>query len=85
DIIKKAKEIGTFEVSIQPYEDCCTIFTPKNPVTEPDFDKVVKYESVFNFDDLVQEAADNVETIEINKDYKTEKDKSTDALIDELF
>ena len=85
DIIKKAKEIGTFEVSIQPYEDCCTIFTPKNPVTEPDFDKVVKYESVFNFDDLVQEAADNVETIEINKDYKTEKDKHTDALIDELF
>lgn len=85
DIIKKAKEIGTFEVSIQPYEDCCTIFTPKNPVTEPDFDKVVKYESVFNFDDLVQEAADNVETIEINKDYKTEKDKNTDALIDELF
>lgn len=85
DIIKKAKEIGTFEVSIQPYEDCCTIFTPKNPVTEPDFDKVVKYESVFNFDDLVQEAADNVETIEINKDYKTEKNKSTDALIDELF
>lgn len=85
DIIKKAKEIGTFEVSIQPYEDCCTIFTPKNPVTEPDFDKVVKYESVFNFDDLVQEAADNVETIETNKDYKTEKDKSTDALIDELF
>lgn len=85
DIIKKAKEIGTFEVSIQPYEDCCTIFTPENPVTEPDFDKVVKYESVFNFDDLVQEAADNVETIEINKDYKTEKDKHTDALIDELF
>ena len=85
DIMKKAKEIGTFEVSIQPYEDCCTIFTPKNPVTEPDFDKVVKYESVFNFDNLVQEAADNVETIEINKDYKTEKDKSTDALIDELF
>lgn len=85
DIIKKAKEIGTFEVSIQPYEDCCTIFTPKNPVTEPNFDKVVKYESVFNFDNLVQEAADNVETIEINKDYKTEKDKSTDALIDELF
>ena len=39
---------------------------------------------MFNFDNLVQ-AADNVETIEINKDYKTEKDKSTDALIDELF
>lgn len=85
DIIKKAKEIGTFDVSIQPYEDCCTIFTPKSPVTEPDFDKVIKYESVFNFDELVQEAADNVETLVINKDYKTEKDKNTDALIDELF
>ena len=54
DIVKKAREIGTFDVSIQPYEDCCTIFTPKNPVTEPDFDKVIKYESVFNFDEMVQ-------------------------------
>ena len=52
-------------------------FLPKNPVTEPDFDKVVKYESVFvNFDDVCsKEAANNVETIEINKDYKTEKIK----------
>ncbi|WP_154837434.1 tRNA uracil 4-sulfurtransferase ThiI [Staphylococcus sp. Marseille-Q1834] len=85
DIVKKAREIGTFDVSIQPYEDCCTIFTPKNPVTEPDFDKVIKYESVYNFDEMVQRAADNVETITINKDYKSEKDKDTDALIDELF
>lgn len=44
DIIKKARDIGTYETSIQPFEDCCTIFTPKNPVTEPDFDKVEKYE-----------------------------------------
>ncbi|UDI78035.1 tRNA 4-thiouridine(8) synthase ThiI [Staphylococcus taiwanensis] len=85
DIIKKAREIGTFDISIQPYEDCCTIFTPKNPVTEPNFDKVIKYESVFNFDEMVQSAANNVETLIINKDYKTEKDKDTDALIDELF
>lgn len=85
DIVKKAREIGTFDVSIQPYEDCCTIFTPKNPVTEPDFDKVIKYESVFNFDEMVQRAADNIETLTINKDYKSEKDQNTDALIDELF
>ena len=58
DIIKKAKELGTFETSIQPYEDCCTIFTPKNPVTEPDFDKVVKYESVFNFDEMIENAVE---------------------------
>lgn len=85
DIVKKAREIGTFDVSIEPYEDCCTIFTPKNPVTEPDIDKVVKYESVFNFDEMVQAAADSIETITINKDYKSDKDKDTDALIDELF
>lgn len=76
DIVKKAREIGTFDVSIQPYEDCCTIFTPKNPVTEPDFDKVIKYESVFNFDEMVQRAADNIETLTINKDYKSEKTKT---------
>ena len=58
DIIKKAKELGTFETSIQPYEDCCTIFTPKNPVTEPDFDKVIKYESVFNFDEMIENAVE---------------------------
>lgn len=85
DIVKKAKDIGTFEVSIQPYEDCCTIFTPKNPVTEPDFDKVVEYESVFNFDDMVDEAVKNIETITIDKNYKSEKDKTTDALIEDLF
>mgnify|MGYP002716780295 FL=1 len=60
DIIKKAKELGTFETSIQPYEDCCTIFTPKNPVTEPDFDKVIKYESVFNFDEMIENAVENI-------------------------
>ena len=85
DIVKKAKEIGTFEVSIQPYEDCCTIFTPKNPVTEPDFDKVVEYESVFNFDSMVDEAVENIETIMVDKNYKSEKDKSTDALMEDLF
>ena len=42
------------------------LFSPKNPVTEPDFDKVIKYESVFNFDEMVQRA-DNIETLTINK------------------
>lgn len=65
DIIKKAKELGTFETSIQPYEDCCTIFTPKNPVTEPDFDKVIKYESVFNFDEMIENAVENIETLSL--------------------
>lgn len=85
DIIKKAKELGTFETSIQPYEDCCTIFTPKNPVTEPDFDKVVKYESIFNFDEMIENAVENIETLTINQNYKSAKEQSTDSLIKDLF
>lgn len=85
DIIKKAKELGTFETSIQPYEDCCTIFTPKNPVTEPDFDKVVKYESVFNFDQMIENAVENIETLTIDQNYKSAKEQSTDSLIKDLF
>lgn len=85
DIIKKAKELGTFETSIQPYEDCCTIFTPKNPVTEPDFDKVIKYESVFNFDEMIENAVKNIETLTIDQNYKSAKEQSTDSLIKDLF
>lgn len=85
DIIKKAKELGTFETSIQPYEDCCTIFTPKNPVTEPDFDKVVKYENVFNFDEMIENAVENIETLTIDQNYKSAKEQSTDSLIKDLF
>ena len=85
DIIKKANELGTFETSIQPYEDCCTIFTPKNPVTEPDFDKVVKYESVFNFDEMIENAVENIETLTIDQNYKSAKEQSTDSLIKDLF
>ncbi len=69
EIIKKAKAIGTFETSIQPYEDCCTIFTPKNPITEPQFDKVVQYESVFDFEDMINKAVENIETIVVDKNY----------------
>ena len=85
DIVKKAKEIGTFDVSIQPYEDCCTIFTPKNPVTEPDIEKVEKFETVYDFEPLVQEAFEQIETLTITPDYQSEKDTETQALADDLF
>ncbi|PTK92975.1 tRNA 4-thiouridine(8) synthase ThiI [Staphylococcus gallinarum] len=85
EIVKKAKAIGTYDVSIQPFEDCCTIFTPKNPVTEPDFDKVEKYEDGFDFEPLVQEAVDGIATLTITKDYQSDKDTETQALADDLF
>ncbi|MDR5649799.1 tRNA uracil 4-sulfurtransferase ThiI [Staphylococcus nepalensis] len=85
DIVKKSKDIGTFDVSIQPFEDCCTIFTPKNPVTEPDIEKVEKFESVYDFEPLVQEAFEQIETLTITPDYQSDKDSETQALADNLF
>lgn len=74
-----------FDVSIQPYEDCCTIFTPKNPITEPDIEKVEKYEIGYDFEPLVQQAVDGIETLLITSDYQSEKDTATQALADDLF
>ena len=85
EIVKKARAIGTYEVSIQPYEDCCTIFTPKNPVTEPDFEKVEEYESVYDFSEMIQRATDNIETLTITEDYQSEKELDTEDLANDLF
>ncbi|MDG5471078.1 tRNA 4-thiouridine(8) synthase ThiI [Jeotgalibacillus sp. ET6] len=62
DIIEIAKEIGTYELSILPYEDCCTIFTPAAPKTKPKLDKVAFYESFIDFDLLIDEAVNTTET-----------------------
>ncbi|PWZ94474.1 tRNA 4-thiouridine(8) synthase ThiI [Staphylococcus pseudintermedius] len=75
EIVQKAKDIGTFETSIQPYEDCCTIFTPTNPVTEPQFEKVLQYESGFDFEEMIDRAVGNIETIVIDKNYQTHQDE----------
>ena len=58
EIIRIARKIGTFETSIQPYEDCCTVFTPKHPRTRPELEKVMEQERKLDFEALVQEALD---------------------------
>lgn len=65
DIIKMADMINTLEISNRPYEDCCTIFVPASPKTKPKREKVIQYESYFNFEPLIQEAVEKVETITI--------------------
>ena len=70
EIIKIAKEIGTYETSILPYEDCCTVFVPKHPVINPKLDKCILYESTFDFKPLIEEAIDNIEVIsDLENDY----------------
>ena len=63
DIIEISKKIDTYETSILPYEDCCTVFLPKFPVIKPNLIKVQKLESVLDIDALVEEAVNNVEKI----------------------
>ena len=65
EIIAKAEEIGTFDLSIQPFEDCCTIFVPKHPKTKPRLAEIEAHEAVLDVEALVQEALDNAEVIEI--------------------
>jgi thiamine biosynthesis protein ThiI len=61
EIIKIAQNIGTFETSVIPEEDCCTVFSPKNPVTKPKLDRIEKSESKLEVEKLIQDAIDNME------------------------
>lgn len=66
EIIEIAKQIETFETSILPYEDCCTVFLPKNPLIKPKIDLVEKEEQKIDIDNLVQTAIENIEIIKIS-------------------
>lgn len=66
DIMDIAKEIGTFDTSIQPYEDCCTVFLPKHPVTKPRLEKILESESKLDVEALVDAAVASEEIVVIN-------------------
>jgi thiamine biosynthesis protein ThiI len=61
DIMDISRDIGTYETSILPYEDCCTIFVPKHPKIKPKVDLIRKSESILDIDRLIQECIDNME------------------------
>ena len=65
DIMNLAQTIGTYETSIIPYEDCCTIFTPKHPVTQPRLNKILESEALVDGYILIKEALENIELIEL--------------------
>ena len=65
DIIDISKKIDTFETSILPYEDCCTVFLPKYPSIKPNLEKVIKSENNLDVEGLVEEALSNVEKISL--------------------
>lgn len=61
EIIELAQKIGTFDISIRPYEDCCTVFLPKNPVIHPKLADVERYESKLDIEGLMEEAIAGIE------------------------
>ncbi len=63
EIVERAREIGTFETSILPYEDCCTVFLPKHPLIRPKLDKVAEAEARLDVEALLEEALSTEETV----------------------
>ena len=72
EIIELAKKINTYDISILPYEDCCTIFLPKHPVINPNIDKCILYESKIDYENLINECINNIETIELKEKIKND-------------
>ena len=66
DIMEKAKEIGTYEKSIEPYEDCCTVFLPKHPTTKPRLERILASESKLDAEGLIEAAVNSAEVINID-------------------
>ena len=71
EIIDIAKKINTYETSILPYEDCCTIFVPKHPVIKPKLEKAIEYEKTIEYEKLIDECIENIKTItNFKEEYK---------------
>ncbi len=74
EIIELAKKIDTYDISILPYEDCCTIFVPDHPVINPSKEKCQEYENLIDYDSLIYEAVKNERVITITSEDETFKD-----------
>lgn len=68
EIINRAQEIGTYDTSILPYEDCCTVFTPKHPTTNPRRENIIKSENRLDVEALIEDAMEGIEKIEVYPD-----------------
>lgn len=68
EIVRIARKIGTFETSILPFEDCCTVFTPRHPRTRPELEKVLVEENKLDFKALADEAFDSMYTVEVGRE-----------------
>jgi tRNA uracil 4-sulfurtransferase len=80
EIMDIAHEIDTHDISIRPYEDCCTVFVPSSPKTKPKLEKVQNFESYFDFEELIQKAVEGTELMVVKPAYEKQDDP-----VDDLF
>lgn len=74
EIIQIAEKIHTYDISIRPHEDCCTIFTPKQPATKPKKYKAESFEELWDYQSMIEDCIKETETIVIDQDYKKNDD-----------
>ena len=67
EIIDISERIDTYNISILPYEDCCTVFVPRHPVINPSLEKSIEEENKFNYNELIDKAIDNILTVSLNE------------------
>jgi len=85
ETVELAKKIGTFNISIRPFEDCCTVFVPDNPATQPAPEKVMEAEKSFEFGSFIVDCVRNAESLRVFADSEIILDRETTSDIDELF
>ena len=76
EIIDISNKIDTYNISILPYEDCCTVFVPRHPVINPTLEKAIEEENKFNYNEMIDKAIDNIIRVPLTK----EKDEYSDLL-----
>jgi thiamine biosynthesis protein ThiI len=85
EIIEIAKHIDTYDISIRPYEDCCTVFVPEHPATNPSLEKCIEFEQNFDFDSLVQKCIDETEIITVRAGEMIELEDNAVCALNDLF
>ena len=75
EIIDLARKIDTYETSILPFEDCCTVFVPAHPVINPRMDVAIKEENKFDYETMIEEALNNINTIKVVEGVSEEFEK----------
>ncbi|MEE0880374.1 MAG: tRNA uracil 4-sulfurtransferase ThiI, partial [Turicibacter sp.] len=85
EIIEIAKKIDTYDISIRPYEDCCTVFVPEHPATNPSLEKCIEFEQNFDFGPLVQKCIDETEIITVRAGEMIELEDNMACALNDLF